>query len=225
MSNQNTIIFLTGLSGSGKGYFFEQFMPLNAFYKLKQMTSRDQRKGEKNGVHYYFSSEQEIEKTKLATRLFVNEKIWKPGDRKWLYGVPESEMYSHQGQNLVYEIIEPRYARMMMDWMDEHDFNYHNMILHFESPAEHITAVQESRANMPNDLEIRRTNTSNIADFEAVNLQPTYNIVSSPERFVVPEDLVDWLNMLSIEAKVGTKCRLPKDMVWKAHHFVREKAR
>lgn len=92
---KNTVLFCTGLSGSGKSYFVKNILPKDTFYSLKSATTRPMRDGEADGCEYYFRDEQYFDKEKFATYLFVNEYFWKPGDKKWLYGVPEFEIREH----------------------------------------------------------------------------------------------------------------------------------
>ena len=92
---KNIVLFCTGLSGSGKSYFIKHYLPSNLFYSLKSATTRPMREGEKDGHDYYFRDEQYFSTEKLATLLWVNEEFWMPGQPKWLYGVPEFEIYNN----------------------------------------------------------------------------------------------------------------------------------
>ena len=47
---KKTVLFCTGLSGSGKSYFVKNILPENAFYSLKSVTTRQMRDGETDGV-------------------------------------------------------------------------------------------------------------------------------------------------------------------------------
>ena len=163
---KKTLLFCNGLSGSGKTYFIQNTLPSGLFYNLRSATTRPMRSGESEGKPYFFRDEAYFDTAPLATRLWVNEQFWTPGTPKWLYGVPEDEIYSHMGQNLVYDVIQPRYTRQMIDWFTAHDLHheYNFRIAYFLSPEQNLETAR-LRANMPNDAEVRRVNTCDPIDF------------------------------------------------------------
>ena len=173
--NKKTLLFCNGLSGSGKTYFIQNTLPVGLFYNLRSATTRPMRDGETEGAPYFFRDESYFDATPLATLLWVNQKIWKPGDRKWMYGIPESEIYDHLGQNLIYDVIEPRYARQLKDWFKRHglDAQYNFRVAYFLPPTHHMNTVK-SRANMPNDTAVRTTNTCTSADFTRAGMRIDY---------------------------------------------------
>jgi hypothetical protein len=179
---KNTVLFCTGLSGSGKSYFIQNVLPINSFYNLKSATTRPMRDGEMNGREYYFRDEKYFETEKFATKLWVNEAFWKPGVPKWLYGVPEFEIFDHIGQNFTYDVIQPRYVRQMIDWFHKKRLanNYDFKIMWFQ-PMLNSNSVVKNRQNMPDDVRVRQTNTCNINDFKMANLQPDFTIQFSHE--------------------------------------------
>ena len=172
---KNTVLFCTGLSGSGKTYFIKNTLPDGLFYNLKSATTRDMRPGEIEANEYFFRDEEYFNNTPLVTQLWVNRNFWKPGDRKWLYGVPETEVIRNLGRNFTYDVIEPQYVRQMIDWFNMHglDTSYTYKIAWFLPPKNNFEIV-ENRATMPNDTAVRRTNTCTIEDFLDCNLRPDY---------------------------------------------------
>ncbi len=172
---KNTILFCTGLSGSGKTYFIKNTLPDGLFYNLKSATTRDMRPGEVEAREYYFRDEEYFYNTPLVTRLWVNRDFWKPGDKKWLYGVPESEVIKNLGRNFTYDVIEPQYVRQMIDWFNMHglDSSYGYKIAWFLPPKNNFE-IAAARATMPNDAAVRHTNTCNIEDFLDCDLRPDY---------------------------------------------------
>ena len=172
---KNTLLFCTGLSGSGKSYFIKNTLPDGLFYNLKSATTRDMRAGEVDGREYYFRDEAYFDNTPLVTKLWVNRDFWQPGDRKWLYGVPESEVISHLGQNFTYDVIQPQYVRQMIDWfnMNGLDSSYVYKIAWFLPPKNNFD-VAAARANMPNDMAVRRQNTCDADDFLDAGIWPDY---------------------------------------------------
>ena len=163
---KKTLLFCNGLSGSGKSYFIQNTLPNGLFYNLKSMTTRPMRPGESEGNPYFFRTERDFESESLVTYLWVNEALWTPGKPKWLYGVPESEVLNHVGQNLVYDVIQPRYTRQMIDWFKRHglDRQYNFRVAYFLTPETNLETAR-SRANMPNDTAVRTMNTCNPEDF------------------------------------------------------------
>ena len=96
-------------------------------------------------------------------------------DGGYAYGVPEQEVLNNLGNNLTYDVIQPRYAREMIDWFKNKklDRDYVFKIAWF-LPGIHNFNVVARRANMPNDLDVRRANTCDVADFINVGLRPDY---------------------------------------------------
>lgn len=172
---KNTVLFCTGLSGCGKSYFIKNNLPDGLFYNLKSATSRNMRDNEVDGRDYYFRDEEYFDNTPLVTKLWVNRDFWQPGDKKWMYGVPESEVIQNLGRNFTYDVIEPKYVRQMIDWFNMHglDTSYVYKIAWFLPPKDNF-GVAKSRANMPNDLDVRKNNTCDAGDFLDVGLCPDY---------------------------------------------------
>ena len=77
------IVFITGISGSGKSYIKDKLIELfpEKYYKIIQYTTRDIRIGEKNAIDYNFISKEDYNAIKHS--LFCKTKI--NGN---LYGTP-----------------------------------------------------------------------------------------------------------------------------------------
>lgn len=172
---KNTLLFCTGLSGSGKTYFIENTLPQGLFYNLRSATTRPMRAGETDGKPYFFRDEAYFDTAHLCTRLWVNERFWTDGMPKWLYGVPEDEVYNNLGKNLIYDVIEPRYVRQMLDWFHQNKLatHYNFRVAYFLSPEQNLETAR-ARANMPNDADVRRTNTCDPIDFLRAGLDIDY---------------------------------------------------
>lgn len=172
---KKTLLFCNGLSGSGKTYFIKNTLPNGLFYNLRSATTRPMRDGESEGAPYFFRDEAYFNTAPLATHLWVNENVWTPGTPKWLYGVPEFEIYEHLGQNLIYDVIQPRYTRQLIDWFKSHglDKQYNIRVAYFLPPADNFKTV-EKRANMPNDAAVRRANTCDPIDFLNADVHVDY---------------------------------------------------
>jgi len=191
---QPTVLFCTGLSGTGKSYFIKNILPKGAFYNLRSATTRPMRKGEVEGQEYFFRDEKYFETETFATKLFVNEQFWKPGDPKWLYGVPEIEITSNWTKNFTYDVIQPRYVRQMIDWFiyvqKHYKMNpvYNFQVAWFIPDTDNFKTAAE-RQNMPNDLEVRRANTCNLKDFENAGLHIDHFVISNPKKLFIDKPL------------------------------------
>ncbi len=163
---KKTLLLCNGLSGSGKSYFVKNTLPRGLFYNLRSATTRPMRAGESEGAPYFFRDEAYFDTAPLATRLWVNEGLWTPGTPKWMYGIPEFEVYDNLGQNLIYDVIQPRYSRQLIDWFKKQglDSEYNFRVAYFLPPENNFDTVA-GRANMPNDLDVRRMNTCDPIDF------------------------------------------------------------
>ena len=172
---KKTLLICNGLSGSGKTYFIQNNLPTGLFHSLRSATTRPMRDGESEGKPYFFRDEAYFETERLATHLWVNEQFWTPGTPKWLYGIPETEIAQHLGQNLIYDVIEPRYSRQLIDWFNEHKLHRHyNIRVAYFLPPENNFDIVSKRANMPNDTDVRRTNTCDPIDFLNAGIDPDY---------------------------------------------------
>jgi len=205
---KNLMVFCTGASGAGKSTFIQKYLSAENWHNLRSATTRGMREGEKDGREYYFCDEEYFDTQHFATRLFVNEQFWKPGDKKWLYGVPEFEIFDNMGCNFTYDVIEPKYVRQMIDWFNKKNLNknYNFKILWF-LPCVNGEEIVALRQNMPDDKRVRKDNTSNRQDFENVHLVPDFSITRKlPEGYDVykkgkPSCLLYLLNEIYSQTK------------------------
>ena len=173
---KKVLLFLNGESGTGKTFFKENIVPQGVFHNLVSATTRKKRAEEVDGVSYYFRDEKYFETEKFATHLFVNEDFWKAGEPKWLYGVPEFEIQNNLGKNLIYDVIQPRYTRELIDWCVQHhlDLFYDFYVAWFTTEIVDNIEIAKQRAVMSNDIAVRLKNTCNMEDFQAANIKPDF---------------------------------------------------
>ncbi len=200
---KHLLLLCTGLSGSGKTTFIKTYLPSDKFYNLKSITTRKPRENELYGANYYFESESEFESEPKVTNLWVNQEIWNPGMPKWQYGVPECEVYAHIGYNLVYDVIQPMYARQMIDWFNNNNLDkiYTYCVLYFIPPQNQSKIVQE-RSNMPNDAQVRKMNTCDPIDFLRVGLTPDFMVKSSAEETIILPKLTQLIQNSPVPQKM-----------------------
>ena len=191
---KNYVLFCTGLSGTGKSHFIKNYLTSDAFYNLKSATSRPMRETEQDGREYYFRDEEYFDTEKLVTKLWVNEKLWKPGDKKWLYGVPEFEVFYNLGHNFTYDVIQPCYVRQMIDWFRKRNLTtYYDFKILWFQPWQNVSDIVKKRQNMPNDLEVRQMNTCNIQDFTKAHLSPDFRVLNSPQEQDINDSLKQFI--------------------------------
>lgn len=171
-------MFCNGLSGAGKTYFIQNTLPDGLFYNLRSATTRPMRPGESEGLPYFFRDEAYFDTAPLATHLWVNRDFWMPGTPKWMYGIPEFEIYENLGKNLIYDVIQPCYTRQLIDWFKSHglDCEYNFRVAYFLSPEQNLETAR-ARANMPNDADVRQTNTCDPIDFLKAGIDPDYMLM------------------------------------------------
>jgi len=195
MTANKYLLFLTGHFGSGKGWFYDnKIAPTGKFHKLISATTRAKRENEADGRDYYFRDESYFKQNKFATFLFVNKEFRKPGDRKWLYGVPESEMRANFGKNLVYDVAEPKYIRQMMDWCKCNGFNYNFRVCLFAKDNAADLSVAAKRTTMAGDLLVREAHTCEPADFVRARVHPDFIMLSSAKEQIFDARFFRWLS-------------------------------
>lgn len=194
---KSTVLFCTGLSGSGKTYFIEHKLPAGTFHNLKSATTRQPRDTDPNATKYYYRDEKYFESEKFATYLDVNRKIRKPGDPKWLYGVPEFEIWENWGNIFTYDVIEPKYVRQMIEWFNKNDITHkYNFRIAWFIPMIDNAEIVKQRQNMPNDLLVRQINTCNRSDFERAGLKVDHVVVSNQYQYAIDDRLQEFIDSM-----------------------------
>lgn len=216
-----TLLLLIGESATGKTQFKQTRLvkPKWFFHDLRSATTRPMRvnEGETEGNPYFFRDEAYFESKEepLATYLWVNEAIWKEtllekGEviPKWLYGVPEHEIFDNLGRNLVYDVIQPCYAIQMIKWFEEHGLkNEYNIKVAWFVPPENRGNVVKNRANMKYDEKVRDMNTCTALDILRAGLTVDYmlcpreNISSAP----LDHDLLQLYNNMLLSRELQEK--------------------
>jgi guanylate kinase len=182
---KNTLLLCTGVSGAGKNYFIKNHLPRNLFHMLAVATTRPPRPGECEGIDRYFVDEDYFYAEKFATWSWVNEFDWQPGNKKWMYGIPEFEIKNNLGKNLAYDVIEPKYAKQLIDWFRARKLtrDYDIKTAYFLPPKNNFE-IAKKRANMKNDDIVRRNNTCDPIDFLRAGIHPDWFAKSSKEEVI-----------------------------------------
>lgn len=112
MIKRGMLVILSGPSGSGKGTIVRQLLNERDDTVLSvSATTRPPRRGEKEGVHYYFKTRQEFEKL-IRQNAFLEYAEYNGN----YYGTPEEPIRRliDEGKNVILE-IEVQGAEMVMD--------------------------------------------------------------------------------------------------------------
>ena len=90
---------------------------------------------------------------------------------------------------MVYDVIQPRYAREMIEWFKRNRLasKYKFLPLRFLPPANNFETAKQ-RQNMPNDMEVRKTNTCDIQDFIDAGFIPYEKAVREVNTYTVLQD-------------------------------------
>lgn len=138
---------------------------------------------------------------------------------KWLYGVPVFEMEKYRNRHVIYDVIEPKYVRQMIDYLKANDYPHQAVIVHFQNPKNNFD-IAAGRATMANDVAVRTMNTCDLSDYWREGLVPDFQLLSSAEESYYPFEMVDYFNriagdMCGIDPHKlpdGLGFRMPKDM-------------
>ena len=189
------LICCIGESGSGKGYFIQNNLLKYGFYKLISATTREKRIHELNGRDYYFVDEDYFKDANLFTYLDVNKDIRKEGDKAWLYGVPSFEVLDNLGKNFVYDVIQPKYAKQLINNFIKNNLDYEFKTIFFIPPDN--KNIINSRANMKDDLQVRTKNTSCLFDCMEADIFPDFFVKSSFDKTIIDPRLIEYLESLN----------------------------
>ncbi len=103
LNNRGILIVVSGFSGAGKGTVMKRLMEKysDAYALSVSMTTRSPRSGEEEGVHYFFVSREEFEKTISENGLIEHAQYC--GN---YYGTPRAYVESQlaKGKNVILEI-------------------------------------------------------------------------------------------------------------------------
>lgn len=99
---KGTLFVLTGPSGVGKGTLLSNVLPqLDSLFLSVSATTREPRPGERDGVHYYFLSQEQF-RSRIADGAFLEHAQFSGN----YYGTPSAPIDEHlsRGEDVVLEI-------------------------------------------------------------------------------------------------------------------------
>lgn len=143
MNKRGRLIVVSGPSGAGKGTILNEILKLPDYVYSVSATTRAPRKGEVNGKHYYFITQEEFE-ARIAAKGFVEYARYNGN----YYGTPLTFVESNlsEGRNVILE-IEVQGAMQIKN-------NYPGALFIFMTP--------ESREELAYRLKSRGTETDEV---------------------------------------------------------------
>jgi len=137
-------------------------------------------------------------------------------NKKWLYGVPVSEVEKYKNDHFEYNVNEPKYAAQMVRYLEQNNYPHAIKLLHYQKPKNNLDIVA-TRIGMANDIAVREMNTATLQDYWDSGLSPDFQLMSSADKVFIPKDMVDYFNSIvhyeiykSLGAAVGAQgFRLP----------------
>ncbi len=189
---QGSLIIISGTTCAGKGTVIEELMKRNDNLSLSvSYTSRGMRKGEKNGIDYYFVSKQEFEE-KIEHDEFLEYAMVHQSN---YYGTPKKEVKEllESGKDVLLE-IEVQGAQQIKEKFPE------TILIFIMAPSmEDVKKRIVSRGQETKEQIIKRFQTA----YQEINEIPKYN-------YVVVNDEVH-AAVSKIEAiLVSEKCRVDR---------------
>ncbi|MBE6058432.1 MAG: guanylate kinase, partial [Clostridium sp.] len=101
MAKKGLLIVISGPSGAGKGTICKELLKKEDLWVSVSATTRSPRKGEENGVHYFFLNKDEFNKRIEKDDFLEYAKV-----HQNLYGTPKSSVLEkiNNGNNVILEI-------------------------------------------------------------------------------------------------------------------------
>lgn len=176
---KDTLIVLTGGSGSGKS-FYENFLSKNGFEKFISHTTREARikDNEKHGVDYFFVSKEDFDKIEMLELTKVKDNY---------YGVSMEEYLSKKGNSVV--VVDPNGAKQIVDKL-----GISNLVLVLLDISEE-ERVQNmiNRGDTKEFIDFRLNNENFVKDYYNLGLEPNILI---KERLEDPNVLLNQINSI-----------------------------
>ena len=99
------ILVICGKTASGKDTVVKELVEKHGFHKIPTYTTRPKRKGEKDGITYYFISEEDF-KQKVKDRFFTEWKVYNTKFGDWYYGSALEDLKNADDKSVI--ILTPQ---------------------------------------------------------------------------------------------------------------------
>ncbi len=175
-----TLFVFIGDSSTGKTtYIKDRVIKDDVVHWICCDTTRDLRSGEKLGEPYYVRDasyfHNDKEDDRFVVHIFANKDTYKLEGKEWHYAVTKAEIDKHAKQdiNMVYDVIQPCYAKDMIDYFKANYPHYNIKVAWFIAPEKGPDVIS-ARANMPNDSATRAKNRCTPLDVVRAKLHVDY---------------------------------------------------
>ena len=192
-----TLLICIGPSGTGKTtYIKKNLIKEGLFHLIRSYTTRPLRDGEVEGFPYtvkrnsffrrrHRGKKHERKLKKLVVHIFANKSTYETDGKEWHYGVTKKEIdkYAKEGRHLVYDVIQPCYAKTLIDYINKEYPLQYNIKVAWFVPPENDDNVVAKRENMLNGIEVRKKNGCTINDILNAGIHVDYTLCPKKDQF------------------------------------------
>jgi guanylate kinase len=183
MKKRKLIMFI-GESGSGKTTTAERISKDFDFEILVSTTTREKRKGEREGKDYYYVSVEEF-----LNREMIESVEFPKGSGKF-YGVQASEFERTEGKDMVL-VVEPNGAKQIKEFIKRKKISIETIIIYMDIPKGDIRKNLVSDGISKEEIE-KRLNRGNIPeDFKNLGLKADLTIKKINQN--TTKSIIEWL--------------------------------
>ena len=187
MSNKKIIVALFGKAGAGKDSILKEIIKQSPFiyHELVSMTTRPPREYEKDGVDYFFCTEDQYIQNKKDNKFLETSEF-----RGWKYGTPKFALTDYKINIGVFN-LSGIHQLLKLPQAD-----YKVIPIFIDCDDKERLLRQLNREKYPDCAEICRRFKTDDADFNQYDLDFPYFTVYNQDRSIttITEELLDWLS-------------------------------
>ena len=154
------MIILIGKAGTGKTSVADELFK-RGYYRIVTCTTRPIRKGEQEGIDYFFLTEEQFAKFEWAA-YFAEVRKYNTTQGIWKYGSPKVELLSATDKDVI--ILTPDGVRAIIPFLKEHMIDY--TVVMIDSDDDVIRQRMYNRGD--DEAEINRRIESDKEDFKDI---------------------------------------------------------
>ena len=187
MSNRKIIVALFGKAGAGKDSILKEIIKQSPFiyHELVSMTTRPPREYEKDGVDYFFCTEDQYIQNKKDNKFLETSEF-----RGWKYGTPKFALTDYKINIGVFN-LSGIHQLLKLPQTD-----YKVIPIFIDCDDKERLLRQLNREKYPDCAEICRRFKTDNSDFNQYDLDFPYFTVYNQNRSIttITEELLDWLS-------------------------------
>ena len=176
------IIAITGLSGTGKSVIGRKVANILHIPFIITSTTRPIRPGEKDGIDYYFLTDEKYEKLSEANKLMLQESFNVAGGFTWKYGLNKESI---EGKQRVLMVLSPQGVRDLK----ELGYNVLSIYIHVDEDKR-INRIGLRNDNQSQE-EIKRRSKEDAEKFATHT--PDYSVDNSDKMKYAINNIIDIL--------------------------------